>query len=126
MKKYEDSLSPQLLPIYQNIVKERMQISMQGYAIGFFLSLAFLIYNTKIRNVPLSTIPTLCSFIFISYIVNHLYYMIMPKSDHMLKHLTKKEEIDAWLTMYDFMKTQFHISFAIGLVALAIYFFSFC
>jgi uncharacterized protein YacL len=126
MKEYESTLTPELRSIYLKIVNERQGLSTQGYVIGFLISILFVAYNTVIRKMPLTLLPNLCIVIFISYIVSHLYYMIMPKTDNMLRHLTKKEEIDAWLKMYNFMKTQFHLSFAVGMLAVLIYFISFC
>ena len=36
----------------------------------------------------------------ISILTSHYYYLLMPKSDYILKHLENKEQINAWLKMY--------------------------
>ncbi len=126
MQKYESSLSPELREIYQKIVKERHTIYVHGYAIGFLLSTIYLLYNSYILKHKFNTYTSVSIVILISYITNHLYYMLMPKTDHMLNHLEKKEEVQAWSQMYNYMKYQFHLSFLVGIIALGIYAYTFC
>ena len=46
-----------------------------------------------------------------------MVYTLYPKSDYMLKHLNKPEQIDAWLKVYNEMKLKKYIGFSLGLVA---------
>ena len=47
VKHYKSSLSSDLQKRYDNISKERMTISYQGYVLGFILSLFIIFYNLK-------------------------------------------------------------------------------
>ena len=51
---YEKTLSKDILPIYKKIAQERTSIYYYGYFLGFILALLFIVYNSKVKKVPLS------------------------------------------------------------------------
>jgi hypothetical protein len=51
--------------------------------------------------------------------------MIHPKSDWMLDHLQKKEEIRDWLQMYKEMQYNYHIGITLGIIAVGFLAFAF-
>jgi len=85
--------------IYNDIVKNRLQIFLFGLIFGILIAYSF----TSKLNLDRS--GKICVFIIITIIVNTIIYTITPKKDWMLRHLNK-EQIDKWLIVYNQMKIQ--------------------
>jgi hypothetical protein len=101
---------------YKKIVKERRNHMIVGYIIGLALSIvAVLSTKDKVYQV--------CYAITITYFASYFYYTLVPKSDYMLIHLETEEQRRAWLAVYLKMKNNYHLSFILGIVfvALAVY-----
>ena len=109
-------LNEEQLARYKNIAHERRNHMIVGYILGLLLSIvAVLSVKDKVYQV--------CYAITITYFVSYFYYTLVPKSDYMLIHLETEEKRRAWLSVYLKMKNNYHLSFILGIVfvALAVY-----
>ena len=120
VKQYKDTLSPDLQERYEKITAERRKISYQGYALGLLLSFVIL-YNRGKMN----TISLVCTVIATSFLTNYFYYMLSPKSDWMLNHITNQDQIHAWLLMYRAMSYNYHLGIVFGIIAVGMFAFAF-
>jgi uncharacterized protein YacL len=125
VKHYKEKLSSDLQKRYDNIAKERMTISYQGYILGFVLSLFIIFYNVKLKGVKMNSFALVCSVMATCFLTNYFYYMLHPKSDWMLNHMDNQEEVKAWLQMYREMSFNYHAGLALGIVAVGILAFAF-
>ena len=121
VKKYKESLPSELKILYDKIAKERLSISMCGYALG----LVFSIIITKIKGNRLGAKSLVCIVIATSFLTNYFYYMLSPKSDWMLNHLNSPEENKAWLEMYREMQYSYHLGLVLGIIAVGMLAFAF-
>jgi hypothetical protein len=122
---YEKTLSKDLLPIYKKIAQERTSIYYYGYFLGFILALLFIVYNSKVKKVPLSSMPLVCIVVSISFFTNYFYYILSPKTTYMTDHLKSQEEIQAWGKMYRGMQKYYHTGLVLGLIAVGAFAFAF-
>jgi hypothetical protein len=122
---YEKTLSKELLPTYKKIAQERTSIYYYGYFLGFVLALLFIVYNSKVKKVPLSAMPLVCIVVSISFFTNYFYYILSPKTTYMTDHLKTQEEIQAWGKMYRGMQKYYHTGLVLGLVAVGALAFAF-
>lgn len=100
--------------IYKNITQERVNIYLQGFVLGIILGIIYL-KTTKTKNSPVY-----CIFVAIVLGVTYIHYTIVPKSTYMLEHIETAEQAQAWLGIYQKMKTNCHIGMACGIIALPI------
>lgn len=126
--KYQSSLKPEQLTIYRNVVKERSKIAYQGYALGLLLSGLYLWYNKvyATQKMRLSNVSTVCVVVSIMFVTNYFYYMLTPKSNYMLNHLTEQKEIQNWLHMYRTMQSNYHYGLLFGIAAAGAASWTFC
>jgi hypothetical protein len=124
VKHYKASLSSDLQNRYDKITKERSNISLQGYALGFILSLGIIFYNLK-KKQPINNTSLVCIVIATSFVTNYFYYMLYPKSDWMLDHMNNRQEIKAWLMMYREMQFNYHLGLVLGIIATGVLAFAF-
>ena len=117
---YKGKMSPDLQDRYDKIARERMLISVQGYAAGVILSLLIIFYK-GIKN-PFSLV---CTVMATCFLTNYFYYMLRPKSDWMLNHVGSQEEVQAWLQMYREMQLNYHTGLALGIIAVGVFAFAF-
>ena len=125
VKHYKSSLSSDLKTRFEKISSERAKISYQGYALGVILSLGIIFYNLKIKHSKMNTSALVCTVIATSFITNYFYYMLSPKSDWMLNHMSNQEEVKSWLLMYREMQYNYHMGLVLGIVAVGILAFAF-
>jgi hypothetical protein len=122
---YEKTLSKELLPIYKKISQERTSIYYYGYFLGFILTLLFIVYNSKVKKVPLAAMPLVCIVVSISFFTNYFYYILSPKTTYMTDHMKTQEEIQAWGKMYRGMQKYYHTGLVLGLIAVGVFAFAF-
>jgi hypothetical protein len=122
VQQYRSTLSPDLLKRYDEIAKERMYISCEGYGLGFLLSLLIIYYHSKTK---MNTTALVCTVIAVASVTNYFYYMLHKKSDWMLHHLHEKRDVENWLVMYRTMSYHYHSGFALGIIAVALFAFAF-
>ena len=120
VKQYKATLSPDLQKRYERITSERKWISYQGYGLGLLLSLVIL-YNRRKMN----TISLVCTVMATCFLTNYFYYMLSPKSDWMLNHVTDKDQVHAWLLMYRAMSYNYHLGIVFGIIAVGMFAFAF-
>jgi hypothetical protein len=123
VQQYQTTLNAQQRIAYEAIAKERLHISIQGYVLGFVLSLLIILYNqSKKQFKPTSVV---CLVLATSFLTNYFYYMLSPKSDWLLNHVESKEQTQAWLQMYRAMQYYYHAGLVLGLVGLGIFAYAF-
>ena len=125
VKKYKESLPSDLQVVYDKIAKERLSISMTGYALGLALSIIIIFYNTTVKRKLFGTKSLVCIVVTTSFLTNYFYYTLFPKSDWMLNHLKTPEQNKAWLEMYRMMKYNYHLGFVFGIIAVGLLAFAF-
>ena len=105
------TLTSELINKYENIIKERRNISVSGYFLGLILALVFLNFSNNL-NIYSSAFFTAG----ITFLTNYLYYIIIPKSDYMIIHLDKKEQRIKWKNIYRSMQLKYHIGILFGVI----------
>ena len=125
VKHYKEKLSSDLQKRYDNISKERMTISYQGYIFGFLLSLFIIFYNLKLKGSKLNNVSTICIVTSVCFLTNYFYYILSPKSDWMLDHMTNQEQVKLWLQLYRTMQVYYHSGLVLGIIAVGIMAFAF-
>ena len=125
VKHYKSSLSSDLQKRYEKITNERANISYQGYALGVVLSLGIIFYNLKIKSSKMNTTGLVCTVIATAFVTNYFYYMLSPKSDWMLNHMSNQEEVKSWLLMYREMSYNYHMGLTLGIIGVGVLAFAF-
>jgi len=125
IKQYETQFTPELQKIYKQIANERLSLYIQGYTIGFILSVLFILYNTQIAKQPMSVISMVCLAITISFLVSYFYYSLSPKTDWVLNHVSGEKDVKAWLAVYRSMQWHYHSAFVAGLIGVGVLAFAF-
>tara|TARA_B100000989_G_scaffold257251_1_gene206721 strand:+ start:675 stop:1148 length:474 start_codon:yes stop_codon:yes gene_type:complete len=111
--------------LYENIIKERKNIYYMGYCLGIILSVLGYFISKKIFKIRFNNVSLICFVGAITFVTNYLFYILYPKSDYMLLHLTDKKQIEEWLSIYKKMQYKFHMGFVIGIIAVMIFCYSF-
>ena len=125
VREYEKTLSPELAIIYKKIAEERTHIYFYGYLLGIILAGVFIIYNSNVRKVPVSSMPLVCIVVSIAFFTNYFYYILSPKTTYMTEHLKNQAEIKAWTKMYKGMQRYYHTGLVLGLIAVGFGAFAF-
>ena len=120
---YKQQLNAQQRKAYDNIAKERLHISMQGYVLGFILSLVIIYYNYQKKHLKPSSV--VCLVLATSFLTNYFYYMLSPKSDWMLNHVESRQQTEAWLYMYRKMQYYYHAGLVLGIIGLGVFAYAF-
>jgi hypothetical protein len=120
VNKYKATLPIDLQQRYEKITEERRRISYQGYGLGLLLSLVILYFSRK-----MNTISLVCTVMATCFLTNYFYYMLSPKSDWMLNHITNQDQVHAWLLMYRTMSYNYHLGIVFGIIAVGIFAFAF-
>ena len=110
----KNMLSGDALNAYKNINKERFTQYFQGLALVFLL---VILINNFYGDMITNSFHKTTLFLLIVMSVSLLYYMMMPKSDYMLNHITTEKENKAWLHVYKTMKNRYLIGFLLGALA---------
>jgi hypothetical protein len=121
VKHYKEMLSPELQKRYEKISQERRAISYYGYGLGLIFSLCLIFYYLQIKKVKMSASALVCMATATTFLTNYFYYMLSPKTDWMLNHMNKQEEVNAWLQMYKAMQYNYHMGMALGVVAVGVF-----
>ena len=120
VKQYKATLPDDLQKKYEEITSERRNISYQGYGLGLLLSFVILYHRRK-----MNTISLVCTVMSTCFLTNYFYYMLSPKSDWMLNHVTDKDQVHTWLMMYRAMSFNYHLGIVFGIIAVGIFAFAF-
>lgn len=125
MRKYQQQLPENLRTLYKSIVDERMRIYYFGYLLGLVLALLIIFYNIQIKKGRFSNLSLICLVTSVSFLTNYFYYILSPKTDWMLNHITDAEQSKAWLQMYRAMQVYYHSGLVLGIAAVGIFAFAF-
>lgn len=118
-KNLQSVLTREQLKIYDKIVNERLTIYLTGYGLGFILSALIIYYNRNLSSKDkLTNAPLMCIVGSVSFLTNYFYYILSPKSDWMVLHLTTAEQKKQWLNVYKNMQWNYHFSFLLGILAM--------
>ena len=130
---FKKTLTNKQKAIYETIISERKNIYYGGFALGIALSILalyigenYLFFLTIKNKTGASTLPKVCTIATITFITNYFFYILYPKTDYMLLHLTNKAQIEGWLAIYKKMQYKFHFGFILGIIAVTIYAYGFC
>lgn len=110
-------LSPVQKAIYKEIRNERRTLYLQGFTLGFIISL-FALYHMKSK---MNRWGNLCMVFAITFTVSYFYYILMPKKYEMITFLEKKEEREAWWGVYKIMQRNYHFGFLLGMIAVILF-----
>jgi len=114
-------LSSEQKNTYEKLINERKNIYYMGYIVGILLSILILFIMKKILKIRFNNISLVCLVGSIVFVTNYLFYILYPKSDYMLLHLTDKRQITEWLKIYRKMQFKFHLGFVLGIIAVMIF-----
>jgi hypothetical protein len=120
---YKQQLNKEQRATYDMIAKERLDISMQGYVLGFVISLVIVFYNYKYKHIKPASV--VCLVLATSFLTNYFYYMLSPKSDWMLNHVESREQTQAWLYMYRTMQYYYHAGLVLGILGIGVFAYAF-
>jgi hypothetical protein len=120
---YKKQLSPAQLPIYERIAAERQRISIQGYILGFILSLLLIFFNSKQKTFRAHSL--VCLVVMTCFFTNYFYYMLSPKTDWLLNHMESPTQTQAWLKMYRAMQYHYHAGLVLGIVGVGVLAYAF-
>ena len=126
---FKKTLTNEQKAIYENIISERKNIYYGGFILGIALSLLALYIGDNLFFIDKknkATLPKVCTVATITFITNYFFYILYPKTDYMLLHLTNKTQIEGWLAIYKKMQYKFHFGFILGIIAITIYAYGFC
>lgn len=118
-------LSEEQKKTYIDIIEERKNIYYTGFGLGILLSILF-IFILNLKKIKLNKVSNVCIVGLITFVTNYLYYILIPKKDYMLLHLTDKEQIKRWLDIYKYMQFNYHVGFLIGIMSVCVFSYSFC
>ena len=90
VRNYRNRLDKELKSTYDKIVKERRNISINGYLIGLVFSALAILYYQVISEKKMEINSLVCLVLVISFFINYFYYILSPKSDWILNHIRLK------------------------------------
>ena len=102
---------------FEQIVKERRDISMKGYLLGLVLAFILLFITKGSKSIKLSNTGSVCMVGAITLAANYFYYILHPKSDYMILHLEEESQRLIWLKVYRNMQVKYHIGLVLGIIA---------
>lgn len=118
---FKKHLSNEAIIAYDNIVRERSKLYVQGLLIGLFLTI-IISFNYEPDNKFHKT----TFFMLVILMTGVIYYTLMPKSDYMLDHVKSNDESKAWLEIYKNMKSKYTLGFILASLASVPFAYSFC
>jgi hypothetical protein len=106
---FMNTLDPEQMVIYSEIVFERLMIYVMGMVIGLFLGIYYILTNPKDDY-------RVCKFLCIIFLTKLLFYYFYPKQPLMLYSLKTEEQVEAWANIYSEMKNRWKKSIIVGLI----------
>jgi len=106
---------------YEKIINERKTIYYMGYVLGILLAIFTIFIMKKVLKIRFNNMSLVCLVGSIVFVTNYLFYILYPKSDYMLLHLSDKRQITEWLNIYRKMQYKFHLGFVFGIIAVIVF-----
>lgn len=125
VQSYRNQLPDDIKTEYDRIVTERQSIYFTGYVIGFVLSIFIIILNVNVLKKRMPVIAMVCLTVVVSTLVNYFYYILSPKSNHIISLLKTDQQREDWLRIYKSMQYYYHSSFVLGAVAVGVFAYAF-
>lgn len=125
LKTFNKVLNDEQKDKYLKIMNERRRIYLNGFGLGFLLSLIFIFLKSQ-QKIKLQSFPFICVTITITYLTTYFYYILTPKTTYMLEHLNSQTQIKAWLDVYKGMQFDFHFGLLLGLIGVGFLSLSVC
>lgn len=125
VQSYRNKLPDDIKTEYDRIVTERQSIFFTGYVIGFVLSIFIIILNVNVLKKRMPVIAMVCLTVVVSTLVNYFYYILSPKSNHIISLLKTDQQREDWLRIYKSMQYYYHSSFVLGAVAVGVFAYAF-
>lgn len=115
INEFKNSLPEELKYKYEQISNERRNIHLQGLVYGLLIAI-ILLYGVpnKIRS------GRICFVVATILIFSHIFYIVYPKSDHIILYLNDPKDRERWLTVYNHMQRYYYIGLIIGLLIISI------
>ena len=110
--------------VYEKIVEERKNIYFTGYGIGVIVSILLILINKYIFNKRINNGTIVCMVGAISFTINYIYYILIPKSTYMIQHLNNQQQIEEWLKINRSMQVKYHIGLLLGIIAIMVFAFA--
>jgi len=117
-------LTPEEIDKYMSIVSERKKIYLQGFTLGFLVSMIALFAMKS--DSKMSMMAMVCSTVVISYTVMYFYYTLSPKQDLLVVSLNNYDARVAWMNYYKTMKNNYHLSMLLGVFFVGLFSRSLC
>ena len=111
-QEYRNSLTPDLLDVYQDVARERNNLYLQGLVLGVVLAMVFLYFSKG----SLDVFGNSCVFTGIATAVQYFYYILTPKTVYMLPLLGNQEQVELWHDVYKTMQGRYHLGMLIGFI----------
>ena len=106
---FMNTLDPEQMVIYSEIVFERLMIYVMGMVIGLFLGIYYILTNPNDDY-------RVCKFLCIIFLTKLLFYYFYPKKPLMLYSLKTDEQVGAWANIYSEMKNRWKKSIIVGFI----------
>ena len=106
---FMDTLNPEQMIIYSELVLERLIIYSIGMVIGISMGTYYILTNKNDKY-------RVCKFLCIVFGIKLLFYYFYPKKPLMLYSLTTEEQVKAWADIYSEMKNRWKKSIIVGLI----------
>jgi hypothetical protein len=114
VNKFRNLLNEKQNKIFDNIKKERLEIYQTSILIGLLVAYYYTSKNNSFGSIRY------CTFASILSIVSYSFYVLSPKSDYILNHITTEKQAKAWQDMYIEMKKNVHYGFLFGIIGYSI------
>lgn len=108
-KDFIDTLDPEQMVIYSELILERMMIYVGGMILGLLFGIYYFLKNPKDDY-------RLCKFLCIIFVTKLLFYYFYPKKPLMLYSLKTDEQVKAWANIYSEMKNRWKKSIIVGFI----------
>ena len=125
VQSYRNQLPEDIKNAYDKIVSERQRIFFTGYGIGFVVALFSIVFSVNVLKQKIPVSAMVCLAVVASTVVNYFYYVLSPKSMHMVELLKTDQQRQDWLTVYKSMQYYYHLSFVLGAVGVGVFAYAF-
>jgi len=96
--------------IYLKVVEERLNIYVTGLVLGLIVGFTYL-------SMSKNSVVRTCVFTTLVLAISIVYYMMIPKSTYMIKHLKTTEQFNRWLDVYKEMQYRNYMGLILGVIS---------
>ena len=109
-KDFIKKLNEEQINVLNSLYKERLWITIFGliFSIIFTYGLSFVLTDKLISN-------RICLYILLIFFITSLIYILFPKSDYFILHLSK-DQMRKWLNLWEYVKFILILGFIVGLI----------